>query len=159
MARQILSTGKQSFRHLREANCIYVDKTELIYKFCTQGSAYFLSRPRRFGKSLILSTLAELFKGSRELFTDTWIENKWDWTQKSPIIHISFSKVAYKKQSLEAGIQQLLLKLYKENDLDAEGETDISLLFANLIEKINDKHGKVVVLIDEYDKPLIDYLE
>jgi hypothetical protein len=160
MARQILSTGKQDFRRLREDNCIYVDKTELIYNFCTQGSAYFLSRPRRFGKSLIVSILAELHRGSRELFKDTWIEDKWDWTQPpSPIIHISFSSVAYRNQSLEAGIQQHLLKLYKENDLDAAGETDISLLFTDLIKGIHNKHGKVVILIDEYDKPLIDYLE
>jgi Predicted AAA-ATPase len=159
MARQILSTGRQSFRDLRTANCIYVDKTQLIHNMVTQGKMYFLSRPRRFGKSLIVSTLAELFKGNRELFKDLWIEDQWDWAQQSPIIHISFSKVAYKNQSLEAGIRQFLLKLYKKNDLDAEGETDIGLLFADLIEKIHDKYGQVVVLIDEYDKPLIDYLE
>jgi hypothetical protein len=93
------------------------------------------------------------------LFMGTWVEDKWDWTQKSPIIHISFSSVGYKKQSLDAGIHQLLLKFFKEHDLDAEGETDIGLLFADLIKKINNKHGKVVILIDEYDKPLIDYLE
>jgi hypothetical protein len=159
MAKQILSTGKQSFRRLREDNCIYVDKTELIYNICKQGSAYFLSRPRRFGKSLIVSIFKELFSGSRELFKDLWIEDKWDWTKQSPIIHISFSSVAYKNQSLEAGIRQFLLKLYKKNDLDAGDETDISLLFSDLIEQMNDKHGKVVILIDEYDKPLIDYLE
>ena len=159
MARQILSTGRQSFRDLREDNCIYVDKTQLLHTLVTQGKMYFLSRPRRFGKSLLISTLAELFKGSRELFTATWVEDKWDWTQKSPIIHISFASVAYKKQSLDAGIEQLLLKFYKEHNLDAEGETDIGLLFANLIKKISEKQGRVVILIDEYDKPLIDYLE
>ena len=159
MARQILSTGRQSFRDLREDNCIYVDKTQLLHTLVTQGKMYFLSRPRRFGKSLLVSTLAELFKGSRELFTATWVEDKWDWTQKSPIIHISFASVAYKKQSLDAGIEQLLLKFYKEHNLDAEGETDIGLLFANLIKKISEKQGRVVILIDEYDKPLIDYLE
>jgi hypothetical protein len=159
MAKQILSIGKQSFRRLREDNCIYVDKTQLIYNLCSQGSVYFLSRPRRFGKSLIVSTLAELFTGSRELFKGLWIEDKWDWTKQSPIIHISFSSVSYRNQGLEAGIRQYLLKLYKSNHLDAEGETDISLLFADLIKKIYDKHGQVVILIDEYDKPLIDYLE
>jgi hypothetical protein len=159
MAKQILSIGKQSFRRLREDNCIYVDKTELIYNLCTQGSVYFLSRPRRFGKSLIVSTLAELFKGSRELFKNLWVEDKWDWTKQSPIIHISFSSVSYRNQGLEAGIRQHLLKLYKENHVDTDGETDISLLFADLIKQIHNKHGKVVILIDEYDKPLIDYLE
>ena len=159
MARQILSTGRQDFRDLRESNCIYVDKTQLLYNLVTQGKMYFLSRPRRFGKSLIVSTLMELFKGSRELFTDLWIEDKWDWTKQSPIIHISFSSIAYKKQSLEAGIQQYLLKLFKKNKLESSDESDIGLLFADLIEKLHEKHGKVVILIDEYDKPLIDYLE
>ena len=159
MAKQILSTGIQDFRDLRETNCIYVDKTELIYTLVTQGKMYFLSRPRRFGKSLIVSTLMELFKGSRELFKDLWIENKWDWTKQSPIIHISFSSVSYKNQSLEAGIRQYLLKLFTKNKLEATEESDVGLLFANLIEQLHDKHGKVVILIDEYDKPLIDYLE
>ena len=159
MAKQILSTGRQDFRDLREANCIYVDKTQLLYNMVMQGKMYFLSRPRRFGKSLIVSTLMELFKGSRELFTDLWIHDKWDWTKQSPVIHISFSSVAYKNQSLEAGIHQYLLKLFKKNNLEASDESDIGLLFANLIEQLHDKHGKVVILFDEYDKPLIDYLE
>jgi hypothetical protein len=159
MAKQILSTGRQSFRDLRESNCIYVDKTQLIYNIVTQGKMYFLSRPRRFGKSLIVSTLAELFKGSRELFKDTWIEDKWDWTKQSPIIHISFSSVAYENQGLEAGIRQFLLKLYKKNNVDYNGENNLKTLFTDLIEALHDKHGKVVILIDEYDKPLIDYME
>ena len=159
MARQILSTGIQNFRDLRESNCIYVDKTQLIYNFVTQGKMYFLSRPRRFGKSLIVSTLEELFKGSRELFKGLLIEDKWDWTKQSPVIHISFSSISYRNQGVELGIRQYLLKLYKEAHLDTEGETDISLLFSGLIKQIHNKHGKVVVLIDEYDKPLIDYLE
>jgi hypothetical protein len=159
MAKQILSTGRQSFRDLRESNCIYVDKTQHIYNIVTQGKMYFLSRPRRFGKSLIVSTLAELFKSSRELFKDTWIEDKWDWSKQSPIIHISFSSVAYENQGLEAGIRQFLLKLYKKNNVDYNGENNLKTLFSDLIEALHDKHGKVVILIDEYDKPLIDYME
>jgi hypothetical protein len=159
MTKQILSLGRQSFRDLRESNCIYVDKTQHIYNIVMQSKMYFLSRPRRFGKSLILSTLKELFKGSRELFKNLWIEDKWNWTQQFPIIHISFSSVSYRNQGLEAGIRQYLLKLYKENQLDAAGETDISLLFSDAIKQLHDKHGKVVILIDEYDKPLIDYFE
>jgi Predicted AAA-ATPase/PD-(D/E)XK nuclease superfamily len=159
MARQILSTGIQDFRDLRESNCIYVDKTQLIHTLVTQGKMYFLSRPRRFGKSLIVSTLSELFKGSHELFTGTWIEPHWDWTKQFPVIHISFSSIAYKNQSLEVGIRQYLLKLFKTNNLEASEETDIGLMFAELIQQLHGKHGKVVILIDEYDKPLIDYLE
>ena len=159
MTRQILSIGKQDFRRLREDNCIYVDKTELIYNFCTQGSAYFLSRPRRFGKSLIVSTLAELFTGSRELFKDTWIEDKWDWTKQSPIIHITFNLVDYEELGLDEAIRQTLLEFYVKHDLVLPLNKGIKLLLPDLIKKLHDKHGKVVILIDEYDKPLIDYLE
>jgi hypothetical protein len=113
MAKQILSIGRQSFRRLREDNCIYVDKTELLYNLCTQGSVYFLSRPRRFGKSLIVSTLAELFKGSRELFTGTWIDDKWDWTKTNPVIHISFASVDYEYLGLDEAIRQTLLEFYE----------------------------------------------
>ena len=154
-----LPIGIQTFKNMREGNYVYVDKTEHAYRIAKNGGAFFLSRPRRFGKSLMLSTLHELFEGNRLLFKDLWIEDKWDWTIQSPIIHISFSSVAYKNQSLEAGIRQFLLKLFKKNNLDAGEETDISLLFTDLIEQMNDKHGKVVILIDEYDKPLIDHLE
>jgi hypothetical protein len=159
MAKQILSTGIQDFRRLRGDNCIYVDKTQLLYNLCTQGSMYFLSRPRRFGKSLIVSTLLELFTGSRELFTGLWIEDKWDWTKTHPVIHISFSSISYEKQGLEAGIKQYLLKLFDQHKLDAKGEDNIKILFTDLIEQVHAQHGQVVVLIDEYDKPLIDYLE
>jgi Predicted AAA-ATPase/PD-(D/E)XK nuclease superfamily len=159
MAKQILSTGRQSFRDLRESNCIYVDKTQLIYNIVTHGKMYFLSRPRRFGKSLILSTLAQLFKGSRELFKDLWIEDKWDWNKTNPILHISFSLVDYEELGLEEGIRQTLLEFYEQYELEVPVNRGIKRLFTDLIKKLHDKHGKVVILIDEYDKPLIDFLE
>ena len=159
MKKRILSLSRQNYRDLREDNCIYVDKTEHIYKMCTEGKMYFLSRPRRFGKSLLLSTLEELFKGSQELFTDTWIGDKWDWTQKNPIIHISFNVVAYETKGLEAGLRAHLLKIFKKQKLDAGDETDIKTLFVDLIEQLHEREGKVVILIDEYDKPITDYLE
>ncbi len=129
MKKKILPIGRQSFRDLREDNCVYVDKTEHIYKLCTEGKMYFLSRPRRFGKSLLLSTLKELFLGSRELFNDTWILDKWDWSKKNPIIHISFLSVSYETLGLEQGIREYLLDLYKMHGLDAEGKIDIKALF------------------------------
>ena len=159
MKRKILPTSRQNFRDLREDNCIYVDKTQHIYKLCTEGKMYFLSRPRRFGKSLLLSTMEELFKGSKELFEDLWIADKWDWTQKSPIIYISFLNVPYATMGLEAGIRYFLLEQFKEQGIDSEGISDISLLFTRLIKQLHAKHGRVVILIDEYDKPIIDYLE
>ncbi len=159
MKRKILPTGRQKFRRLREENCIYVDKTQHIYNLSIEGVSYFLSHPRRFGKSLLLSTLKELFLGSKELFEDTWIADKWDWTQKSPIVDISFLSVAYESKGLEAGLRQYLNKIYKTYKIDNQEETDIKLLFTNLIEQLYRLYGKVVILINEYDKPILDYME
>ena len=159
MKKKTLPLSRQSFRKLREGNCIYVDKTQLIYNLASDENMYFLSRPRRFGKSVLLSTIHELFKGSKELFDDTWIVDKWDWTQKSPVIHISFLTVSYEEQGLKAGLRAYLLELYKEHKIRPVKDDNIKTLFFELIKKLHDKHGKVVILIDEYDKAIIDYLE
>jgi Predicted AAA-ATPase/PD-(D/E)XK nuclease superfamily len=159
MEKKILPLSRQFFRSLREDNCIYVDKTQHIYNLCTQGKMYFLSRPRRFGKSVLLSTMHELFLGSKDLFEGTWIADKWDWTQKSPVIHISFLTVSYEKQGLEAGLKAYLLDIYKEHKIRPLKDDNIKTLFFDLIKKLHNKHGKVVILIDEYDKAIIDYLE
>ena len=159
MEKKILPLSRQSFRQLREDNCIYVDKTRHIHELCRQGGMFFLSRPRRFGKSLLLSTMEELFLGNKDLFEDTWIADKWDWTKKSPIIHISFLEVPYITMGLEAGLRYFLLEKYEEQGINSKGITDIGLLFTRLIKELYKQHGKVVILIDEYDKPIIDYLE
>lgn len=159
MKKKILPIGRQSFRKLQEDNGIYVDKTSLIYDLCNPGGLYFLSRPRRFGKSLLLSTLHELFVGSQELFTNTWIADKWDWTQKNPVIHISFLTVAYETDGLEVGLRECLLEQFEMYQLDSKGKQDIKLLFFDLIKQLAETQGKVVILIDEYDKPIIDYME
>ena len=159
MEKKFLPTGRQDFRTLREDNCIYVDKTQHIYNLVTQGKAYFLSRPRRFGKSLLLSTMKELFLGNKALFDDLWIADKWDWTQKSPVVLISFLSVSYEKQGLEAGILQYLLEIFEKNQIVPVNTNNIKSLFLELIKKLDEKHGKVVILIDEYDKAILDYLE
>jgi Predicted AAA-ATPase/PD-(D/E)XK nuclease superfamily len=159
MEKKMLPLSRQNFRKLREDNCVYVDKTQHIYNLCRHGGMYFLSRPRRFGKSLLLSTMEELFTGSKELFTDLWIADKWDWTKKSPVIHISFLSVSYEKQGLEAGLKAYLLGIYKKNKIKPINDDNIKTLLVDLIKKLHDKHGKVIILIDEYDKPIIDYLE
>jgi hypothetical protein len=159
MKKKILPISRQSFRKLREDNCIYVDKTRHIYDLCTEGGMYFLSRPRRFGKSLLLSTLQEVFLGSKELFVDTWIADKWDWTKKSPVIHISFLVVSYEDEGLDIGIRRYLLNLYKEFGLIPGDDMNIKVLFFELVKKLHDREGKVVILIDEYDKPILDYME
>ena len=159
MKRKILPLSRQSFVKMREDNCIYVDKTQHIYDLCRDGGMYFLSRPRRFGKSVLLSTMSELFKGNKALFTDLWIADKWDWTQTSPVIYISFLSVSYEEQGLKAGLRAYLLDIFKENALIPSDDTNIKLLFVDLIKKLHDKHGKVVILIDEYDKAILDYME
>jgi hypothetical protein len=159
MKKKSLPISRQSFRKLREGNCIYVDKTQHIYDIAREESMYFLSRPRRFGKSLMLSTLHELFIGSKELFEDTWIADKWDWTQKSPVIHISFTSVPYEADGLDEGIRYFLLDLYKQYKIRPPENNNIKTLFFELIKRLHKKEGKVVILIDEYDKPIIDYLE
>jgi Predicted AAA-ATPase/PD-(D/E)XK nuclease superfamily len=159
MKKKILPLSRQSFRKLRTDNCIYVDKTQHIYNLCCDGGMYFLSRPRRFGKSVLVSTMHELFKGSKELFDDLWISDKWDWSQKPPVIHISFLTVSYEKQGLDAGLRAYLLDLYKEHKIRPIKDDNIKTMFFELIKKLYIKHGGVVILIDEYDKAIIDYLE
>jgi Predicted AAA-ATPase len=100
--KKLLPIGIQTFIKLRETNCVYVDKTELIYKL-TQGGGkiYFLSRPRRFGKSMTLSTLKSIYQGEKHLFEGLWIEDKWDWTRRNPVIHIPFASLGYSTLGLE----------------------------------------------------------
>ncbi|MFM8372355.1 MAG: AAA family ATPase, partial [Bacteroidota bacterium] len=86
-----LPLGLQDFRKIIENDFLYVDKTAYLYNMVSRPGAYFLSRPRRFGKSLTVSTLNELYKGSRELFKGLWIEDKWDWTRKHPVIQITLT--------------------------------------------------------------------
>jgi hypothetical protein len=159
MKKKILPTSRQSFRDLREDNCIYVDKTQQIYDLCMGGKMYFLSRPRRFGKSLLLSTLQELFLGRKDLFEGLWIENNWDWAEKNPVIHISFTSVDYEERGLKVGITRTLLEIYKKYGFVAPSKSSVKTLFKDLIMQMHDKHGKVVILIDEYDKPILDYME
>jgi len=159
MEKRYLPIGTQDFRKLRERNNIYVDKTERIHSLCKAGRMYFLARPRRFGKSLLLSTMSELFKGSKNLFEGLWIADHWDWTVTNPVIHISFASVDYEEKGLVFGIRKMLLELYAEFDAAPPHDHSIKGLFTTLIKQIHAKQGKVVILIDEYDKPIIDYME
>jgi len=155
--RRKLPIGIQSFSKLRKNNLLYVDKTEIIYRLTEAGNYFFLSRPRRFGKSLTLSTLKSLFQGHKELFDGLWIQDHWDWTKQHPVIHISFSSIGYKELGLEKAIELQLYKIAKNENIYLE-EAGISQLFKELIKKLS-KTNEVVLLIDEYDKPIIDYLD
>ena len=149
--------GIQDFGEIRTNGYVYVDKTEFVYKLVEQGKFYFLSRPRRFGKSLFISTLECLFLAKKELFKGLYIEDKWNWEQTNPIIRISFSNIGHKEKGLYKAIDDELNAIAKKYDIVLE-ETVISGKFKELIETLSKTQGKVVVLIDEYDKSIIDYL-
>ena len=135
----------------------YIDKTEQIHRLITLGDYYFLSRPRRFGKSLTLSTIKSIYLGQQELFERLWIAEQWDWTQTNSVLHMSFSSVDYQGLGLEGGIRAMLTLHAKEHGVLLESETSKSM-FLELIRKVS-VQGKVVILIDEYDKPIIDYFD
>jgi Predicted AAA-ATPase/PD-(D/E)XK nuclease superfamily len=149
----------QTFSKLRGENCVYVDKTELIYNL-TQGggNTYFFSRPRRFGKSMTLSTLKSIYQGEKHLFEGLWIEDKWDWTRRNPVIHIRFANLDYRDNGLEVVLLSLLNETANQYGI-ALTQNKFGWAFDELIKKLAEKHGKVVILVDEYDKPIIDYLE
>jgi Predicted AAA-ATPase/PD-(D/E)XK nuclease superfamily len=155
---RLLPYGVQTFLKMRSDDYVYVDKTEHIYRFASKTDNYFLSRPRRFGKSLTVSTLKELFEGNRPLFKGLWIEDKWDWSVTHPVIHFSFAKIAYKELGLEQGLIHELGNIAKSYDLTFS-TTALRVQFEELIKHLYQQHGKVVILIDEYDKPIIDFLE
>jgi hypothetical protein len=154
-----LPVGQQYFAAIREENCIYIDKTEYIYNLCRQsGRGYFLSRPRRFGKSLTLDTIHELFNGNKALFQGLWIADKWDWSQSFPVIRLSLDAISH-----EGGLVDALKDALHDIAVTYEIELKKNLpgaLFKELIEKVAQKTGKkVVVLVDEYDKPIIDFID
>src|SRR5574343_661371 len=105
MSRQKLPIGIQTFREIRESNCYYVDKTRYALSLTQDGKAYFLSRPRRFGKSLFLETLKELFEGNEALFTGLAIHPQWDWSVKYPVLRFSFGAGAFNEST---GLQNTL---------------------------------------------------
>ena len=149
--------GIQNFEDLRNRNCVYVDKTELVYKLANTDKFYFFSRPRRFGKSLLVSTLEAYFQGKKELFKGLAME-RWekDWTVY-PVLHIDFSLTKYTEVSDLSG--QLNLFLYSWERIYGKNEEEVtpSERFRGLIQRAYEQTGKqVVVLIDEYDAPLLD---
>ena len=157
MALQRLPIGIQDFRTIIEDGYKYIDKTRYIHQLTTSGKFFFLSRPRRFGKSLTIATLQELYSGSRELFQGTWIEDKWDWNKKHPIVRISFTSIGYQSLGLKAALEQELRLIAKTQGITLTQE-GISPMFKELLSSLADIQGKVVVLIDEYDAPIINYL-
>ncbi len=157
--RRKLPTGIQTFREIREGNYYYVDKTAHIERLIENSKHYFLSRPRRFGKSLLVDTIKELFEGNETLFRGLRIHDKWDWARRHPVVRLDFSGSGFRTSS------DLNIHLGEQlSDLEAEKRvvprhSSIPGRFRNLIQTLHEQTGeRVVVLVDEYDKPVLDPL-
>ena len=152
--------GVQSFEKIRNDGYVYVDKTDLVYKLA-QGNIYFLARPRRFGKSLLISTLKAYFEGRKDLFKGLKmmdLEQKWT---KYPVISFDFNGLSRQENNpLRNYLFSQIIEAEKQYNLTPEDTDDLMLRFRRLIPAIHKATGqRVVVLIDEYDKPLLDLLD
>ena len=154
---QTLPVGIQSFADLRNRNYLYVDKTQEIHRMIASGKIYFLSRPRRFGKSLLISTLAELFAGNKSLFEGLYIYDKYDWTQQYTVITVDWSRLKHSTaQEMEDDMCTFIEKIATSHQISLKHRY-ASSRFGELIECLYEKTGRqVVVLIDEYDMPILD---
>ena len=150
--------GIQDFRKLREGGYVYVDKTRQIQTILDGGSVFFLSRPRRFGKSLLLSTINELYSGDGALFEGLHAEHSWDFKQRQrPVIWINLAELAYQKKGVSQALTEEVDRLAAAFGLSLTG-TSLQAKFSELIREAGSEQ-RVVLLIDEYDKPIIDYLD
>jgi len=156
-----LPIGISDFKELINGNYIYVDKTEYIYKLINSGKYYFLSRPRRFGKSLLISTIRYLFEAQKELFKNLYIQDKWNWDETYPVLKIDFAKTQVKnEEELQKELKATIIETGRKYDYEYNQEYTINRNLEKLIERVNELSKKqVVILIDEYDKPILDNIE
>ncbi len=158
--KQYLTSSVYTFSDMREGNFLYVDKTECLWKLISNPkSMFFFSRPRRFGKSLTLSTLKAIFQGKKELFKGLFIENQpYDW-KPYPVIHIDMgSNTSSTPEELKKELISLVNRRASEFNIEIT-ENSYSKRFEELVYKLNNRDGKVVILIDEYDKPILNNIE
>jgi hypothetical protein len=160
MSRRRLPIGIQTFREIREGDYYYVDKTGFALRLNDEGKYYFLSRPRRFGKSLFLDTLAELFAGNEPLFRGLDAHGSWDWGRRFPVVRLSFAAgVLHSREQLDRRIEDLLRINREALSVAVDPKLDIAGGFGELIRRTHAHFGeRVVVLVDEYDKPILDNL-
>ncbi|MFP3253477.1 MAG: AAA family ATPase, partial [Hydrogenobaculum sp.] len=155
---KLLPIGIQTFKDIIEGGFYYVDKTHFIPKLTSKY--YFLSRPRRFGKSLFLDTLKEAFSGNKELFKGLYLYDNWDWEKRYPIIKISFASGNIRTSDILLDLMTSQVNRISEKEKINLKEKRPSQMFLELIEKLYEKYNQqVVVLIDEYDKPILDAIE
>ena len=152
-----LPIGIHTFRRLRNDNCVYVDKTEYAYNLITHGYRYFLARPRRFGKSLFVSTLSEILSGNKTLFNDLWIaQSDYQWKPHG-VIKLDFSGISGETAELfKKGLQQVLTEIAHEYKLGINLVLDEpELMLRSLIKSLQEHFGHVAILVDEYDNPIL----
>ena len=155
-----LPLGMQTFAEVRELGCAYVDKTPYALKLANAGKMYFLARPRRFGKSLFLDTLRNLFEGKRELFQGLYANGNWEWAVKYPVLKLDMSGTSDSVGALRTVLEGKLRRAAKRLGVELTNTCEPVKLFEQLIEEAHDLHGQpVVLLIDEYDKPMIDNID
>jgi len=153
---QKLPIDERDFVHIRKRNLLYVDKTEQIYHLMNTGRQLILSRPCGFGKSLLISTLREIYRGNRSLFQGLWIEDKIDW-QPRPVIAIDFNAVNYDTQNLARGLAEYMDELADKCGITLAAENCADKLREFVRQQAN--AGKVVLLVNGYDKPIFDFIE
>ena len=155
-----LPIGLQNLREMRTQGYVYVDKSPHIARLVDQGKYYFLARPRRFGKSLLVDTLAEAFAGSRELFEGLYLEQHWDWSRQYPVLRFDFSPgVLTDRALLDTTLLSQLRFNYEQHGLPWR-ETPVHIALTDLVRTLAQMTGQpVVLLVDEYDKPILDNLQ
>ena len=160
MTRRRLPIGMQTLRKIREEGCYYVDKTSYIARLVDEGTHYFLSRPRRFGKSLFLDTLKELFEGNEPLFEGLDIHARWDWSVRRPVVRLDFGPGHFREPGyLHTNVMAQLASVAERAGVDIRHDTSPER-FGHLIRALRERSGQsVAVLIDEYDKPILDALD
>ena len=159
MTKRKLPIGIQTFREIREEGCYYVDKTVYACRLVDEGKHYFLSRPRRFGKSLLVDTLKELFEGNEPLFRGLAVHDRWDWSVRHPVVRLDFSGRNFTESghldlNLAAQLDAMERRAGAGTPYPAGPER-----FSHLLETLHERSGqRVAVLVDEYDKPILDAL-
>ncbi|PID45266.1 MAG: hypothetical protein CSB47_09255 [Proteobacteria bacterium] len=158
--RKQLPIGIQTFKEIRNGHYYYVDKSGLIQQLIEQGKHYFLSRPRRFGKSLLVDTIKELFEGNEALFAGLSIQPHWDWHTQVPVVRFSFGSGNFNNPSyLPKNLSAQLDRLDEQFDFQSHYDT-CPERFQALLQHLTQRTGQtVVVLVDEYDKPILDAIE
>ena len=160
MKRRKLPIGIQDLRTIRETDSYYVDKTPFIRQLIEEGRYYFFARPRQFGKSLLLDTIKSLFEGEEELFRGLDIHGHWDWSVRNPVLRLSFPGKCGNPEEIDRNIMEQLESVERRHGLDpapASGTGPRRL--RNVLDRLHHATGqRVVVLVDEFDKPVLDAL-